>query len=109
MPHDQVLRLDPVACDGHGICAELLPELVRLDEWGYPIIDGGAVPGPLRPRARQAAAACPTLALRLSRAEKPRPTPLMLTRDSSPLGRSSQVGAVPNHRHRGESSARRQQ
>ena len=25
-------------CDGYGHCAELAPELVTLDEWGYPII-----------------------------------------------------------------------
>ena len=25
-------------CDGYGHCAELAPELVTLDEWGYPVI-----------------------------------------------------------------------
>ena len=34
------LRVDPIACDGHGNCHELLPELIGLDRWGYPIIDG---------------------------------------------------------------------
>ena len=32
------LRVDPVMCDGYGHCTELAPELVTLDEWGYPII-----------------------------------------------------------------------
>jgi len=33
------LRVDPVACDAFGHCAELAPELIALDEWGYPVID----------------------------------------------------------------------
>ena len=40
------LRVDPINCHAHGLCAELLPELITLDEWGYPIIDGRpAAPG----------------------------------------------------------------
>jgi ferredoxin len=65
---DQVLRVNPIACHAHGLCAELLPELVDLDEWGYPILaDGvrGTVPAPLVDAAKAAVAACPTLALRL--------------------------------------------
>lgn len=58
------LRVDPIACRAHGLCAELLPEIVELDEWGYPIIRG-AVPRKLAGDAREAVAACPTLALRL--------------------------------------------
>ena len=59
------LRVDPIACDGHGMCAELLPELVTLDEWGYPIMDPGPVPPSLDREARKAVAACPALALKL--------------------------------------------
>jgi ferredoxin len=59
------LRLDPVACTGHGLCADLLPELVELDEWGFPILRGGAVGPGLLAHARRAVSACPTLALRL--------------------------------------------
>ena len=62
-----VLRVDPIRCAGHGACAELLPELIELDEWGYPIVDDASVPAPLEPHARRAVAACPTLALRLER------------------------------------------
>jgi len=61
-----VLRVDPIACDAHGLCAELFPEWVELDEWGYPIIRPDAVPGSLERHARRAVAACPTLALRLA-------------------------------------------
>jgi ferredoxin len=57
------LRVDPIACKAHGVCAELLPELIRLDPWGYPIIEPGPVPTELLPLARRAVAACPTLAL----------------------------------------------
>ena len=61
------LHLDPIKCAGHGLCAELLPELIELDEWGYPIISGRPVaPQELRD-ARRAVTACPTLALRLQR------------------------------------------
>ena len=63
------LRVDPIACDAHGLCAELLPELIRLDDWGYPIIEAGAVPGHILGHARKAVAACPSLALVLERAQ----------------------------------------
>jgi ferredoxin len=62
---DQVLRVNPILCDAHGLCAELFPERIELDEWGYPIIDGSPVPRSLEAHARRAAAACPVLALKL--------------------------------------------
>jgi ferredoxin len=62
------LTLDHIACQGHGLCAELLPELIGLDEWGYPVLHGTEVPAELLAHARRAAAACPVLALRLERA-----------------------------------------
>ena len=57
------LAVNPIACDAHGLCAELLPELIRLDDWGYPIIDPAPIPFHLEDHARRAVAACPTLAL----------------------------------------------
>ncbi len=68
MPDTRTLRVNPIACSGHGLCAELLPELVALDEWGYPLLAAAAaaVPGPLLPAARRAVAFCPALALSLS-------------------------------------------
>jgi ferredoxin len=68
------LRVNPIACDGHGLCAELLPEVVRLDEWGFPIVDVAEVPPQFESHARRAVAACPTLAIALERraAEQPR-------------------------------------
>lgn len=61
----QRIEVDPIACDAHGICAELLPELIALDDWGYPVIAAVDVPRRLRPLARRAVSVCPTLALRL--------------------------------------------
>jgi ferredoxin len=57
--------IDRIRCDGHGMCAELLPELIELDDWGYPIVYATTVPGDLAEHARRAVAACPVLALRL--------------------------------------------
>lgn len=61
------LALDPIVCDGHGVCAELFPERVSLDDWGYPIIDSQPIGRELVEHARRAVAACPVLALRLTR------------------------------------------
>ena len=59
------LIVNPISCTGHGVCAELLPELISVDEWGYPIVDPRPVPPQLDREARRAVAACPALALRL--------------------------------------------
>jgi ferredoxin len=59
------LRVNPIACDAHGVCADLLPELIELDPWGYPVISPEPVPDELIAHARRAVTACPTLALRL--------------------------------------------
>lgn len=61
------LSVDPTACTVHGLCAVLLGERIRLDEWGYPIINGSALEPDLVQHARRAAADCPTRALRLTR------------------------------------------
>lgn len=59
------MAVDRIRCDGHGVCADLVPEMIHLDDWGYPIIDPGVVPGDVMQHARRAVAGCPTLALRL--------------------------------------------
>jgi len=60
-----ILQIDRIRCDGHGLCAELLPEMISLDDWGYPIISGRTVPPHLTEHAQRAVDACPVLALRL--------------------------------------------
>ncbi len=59
------LVVDPIACAAHGVCVEMLPELIALDDWGYPILTAPDVPEQLERLARSAVSACPTLALRL--------------------------------------------
>jgi ferredoxin len=59
------LRVDFIACDGRGLCAEALPGLITLDDWGFPIIRDGDVPPRLLADARAAVRACPRLARRL--------------------------------------------
>jgi ferredoxin len=61
------LVVDWIKCDAHGICAELFPEWIRLDDWGYPIVDPQAIPRPLTSHARRAVVACPSLALILQK------------------------------------------
>jgi ferredoxin len=65
------LVVDRIACDGFGMCAELLPELIDLDDWGYPMVRDGGVPDALMDHARRAVAVCPVLALRMRRVEIP--------------------------------------
>ena len=57
------LVVNPIMCEAHGLCHELFPERIALDEWGYPIIDAEPIPRVLEEHARRAVAACPTLAL----------------------------------------------
>jgi ferredoxin len=66
------LRVNPITCSGHGLCAELLPELIWLDEWGYPVLSDRPVPSRLARQARRAVTDCPALALKLSPAEPER-------------------------------------
>jgi ferredoxin len=70
MSKDRMLTIDRIKCDGRGLCAELLPELIRLDDWGYPIIASGHVPDHLIPLAERAVEDCPVLALAIRRAER---------------------------------------
>ena len=61
----QTMQVDMIACVGHGVCAELLAEWIRLDDWGYPIIRKEAIPPELLAQARWAVSNCPALALKL--------------------------------------------
>jgi ferredoxin len=59
------LVIDRIACTGHGLCAELFPEQLSLDEWGYPIQAPDPITAGHLRHAKRAIAACPALALRL--------------------------------------------
>jgi len=71
------LTVDWTRCQGHGLCAHLVPELIHLDENGFPAFLDVPVPFWLSKNARQAEDMCPALALRLSTATAaaPRPRP----------------------------------
>ena len=57
------ITIDPVACEAYGYCAELLPEAISLDEWGYPMIDGRPLPAEFMALANRAARDCPKRAI----------------------------------------------
>ncbi|MFI7279043.1 NADH-ubiquinone oxidoreductase-F iron-sulfur binding region domain-containing protein [Micromonospora chersina] len=65
----QKLTLDWSRCDGHGLCAHVVPDFIRLDGNGYPAFPATPVPTWLRQGALKAVKVCPELALRLVRAE----------------------------------------
>lgn len=59
------LLVDRTACDGRGVCSEVLPERIELDRWGFPIVDGTEIVPALYEHAARAVRACPTQALHL--------------------------------------------
>src|SRR5215470_4801830 len=66
------LIVDWVRCEGHGLCAHLVPELIHLDKSGFPVILPIPVPPWLEKDAQQAVQMCPALALRLDTDPKKR-------------------------------------
>jgi ferredoxin len=73
------LRVDPIACDGRGLCAEVFPEMITLDDWGFPIIAGGEISPGLMAGADEAIRLCPLLALHLDRSRARAPARRMTT------------------------------
>jgi len=67
------LRIDPVACDGVGVCAHLAPDLIELDRWGYPVIRAGDLSRRELAAARRAVQGCPRKALLIERVDAPVP------------------------------------
>jgi ferredoxin len=58
------LRVNPILCNGYGYCAEIVPELISLDDWGFPIVSSSPIEDDrLLSLARRAVATCPRLAL----------------------------------------------
>lgn len=112
---DLVLTVDWVRCEGHGLCAHLVPELVHLDGNGFPVIMDIAVPDWLEKDAQQAVEMCPALALRLTKdprkqgkggnpAPVPVPAPALRTGLLGSAGRRSITALrLGSHRDPGES------
>ena len=88
------IGVDPIKCSGRGLCAELLPELVVMDDWGYPMVAETPFHRNLLRHARRAVAACPELALYIE-----------------PVSATEQAGRAPGRRirPRGLQLARRSQ
>jgi len=72
--HETYLTVNPIACHGHGICAEMLPEHITLDPWGYPILHATPIDAEDLRDVRRAIALCPRLALQLQQ-QPARPAP----------------------------------
>jgi NADH:ubiquinone oxidoreductase subunit F (NADH-binding)/ferredoxin len=89
----QRLEVDWTRCRGHGLCAHLIPELVHLDEQGYPVILTMAVPKWLEKDAQQAVHMCPALALHLTNAAPapPRAAPVAIP---TPTLRAGLIGGT---------------
>ena len=81
------LAIDRIRCDGYGMCAEMFPEGIELDDWGYPILRQGVIPDGLLLLARRAVDVCPVLALRLVNAPARAP--------STSMGRPRPVESTP--------------
>ncbi|MGE7438042.1 NADH-ubiquinone oxidoreductase-F iron-sulfur binding region domain-containing protein [Kitasatospora sp. NPDC001175] len=60
------LKVDWALCDGHGLCADIAPELFTLDRYGFPVVSEGPVPAWLTLSAKRAVNQCPALALRFA-------------------------------------------
>lgn len=75
------LHIDWTRCEGRGPCAELLPELLERDDWGYPLVRAGSrrpsrdpeVPVNMEKYAKAAVKRCPGLALNLLEPPESRP------------------------------------
>jgi len=91
------LEIDWTRCDGHGLCARLLPERIRLDEHGFPILPEREIGEELLPHARRAVAVCPRLALRLERSVPDRPNPDRSAPNRSAPNRSAPNRPAPSH------------
>ena len=94
------LRVDPIACDGRGLCAEVLPEMITLDDWGFPVLRDAEVPPVLLDEAAEAVRLCPRLALRL---DHPPGTPGASRRRTADQGQDHRLcpAAVPRDGMRG--------
>lgn len=55
--------IDKPACCGYGLCAEICPEVFKLDANGIVYVDDTLVPEGLEEKAREGAEACPQAAL----------------------------------------------
>lgn len=62
--------VDRVACCGYGLCAEICPEVYKLDASGLVYVDSDIVPEGLEEKAVEGAEACPQAALQINKIER---------------------------------------
>ena len=87
------LTVDPIACTGHGACAELLPEWIVLDDWGYPMVSEET-------RARRPALARPPRRGLLPDARAAADAPHARRRDRASARAGTAGQRAPDQRHR---------
>lgn len=61
------LRIDWITCDGYGLCGDLVPDVIGLDDWRYPILPDEPVEPARLHDVQRAIDCCPMAALRLER------------------------------------------
>ncbi|WP_228982529.1 NADH-quinone oxidoreductase subunit NuoF family protein [Streptomyces sp. DH12] len=86
VPSGERLAVDWTLCQGHGLCADIVPELIRMGADGFPVLAEASVPTHLRGRAQRAVGRCPALALRLEQAAAPKERPALPTSNRKALG-----------------------
>ena len=59
---------DRSRCCGYGLCAQVCPQVYKLDADGLVYLDSDVVPAGLEEEAKEGAAACPAEALRVEEA-----------------------------------------
>lgn len=59
------LILNPLLCQGHGICTLMAADLLALDSWGYPAVLVEVINGKELFAAQRAVRSCPVGALHL--------------------------------------------
>ena len=65
MPGQLKVVINKPACCGYGVCAEICPDVYKLDEHGMVFVDEEFVPAGLEALAREGADACPQSALKV--------------------------------------------
>lgn len=57
------MRVNPIRCEGIGMCAHLAPAVVTIDPWGFPMFPLGPLSAEQAMQAERAVAGCPKRAL----------------------------------------------
>ncbi|MEU6675978.1 NADH-ubiquinone oxidoreductase-F iron-sulfur binding region domain-containing protein [Streptomyces sp. NPDC046853] len=85
-PSGRRLAVDWTLCQGHGLCADIVPELIQLGPDGFPSVAEASVPRYSEARAARAVRRCPALALRIEE-DPSRPAPRTALPLALPPGR----------------------